>query len=59
MEQDAPGGPEAAEALREMGYTVQERAGVTSGLHVIVVTEDGLDGGADPRRDGAAIALSE
>lgn len=59
VEQDAPGGPEAAEALRQMGYTVQERAGVTSGLHVIVVTEDGLDGGADPRRDGAAVALTQ
>lgn len=57
VEQDAPGGPESAQALRDMGYTVRERAGVTSGLHVIVVTEDGLDGGADPRRDGAAKAL--
>ena len=57
VEQDVDGGPEAAEALREMGYTVQERPDVTSGLHVIRVTEDGLEGGADPRRDGAAIAL--
>ena len=59
VEQDAPGGPEAAEALREMGYTVQERASVTSGLHVIVVTQDGLDGGADPRRDGVAKMLTD
>ena len=57
VEKDVAGGPEAAEALREMGYTVQERPNVTSGLHVIVVSEDGLEGGADPRRDGAAIAL--
>ena len=57
VEEDAAGGPEAAEALRQMGYTVQERAGVTSGLHVIRVTEDGLEGGADPRRDGIAKAL--
>lgn len=57
VEQDIAGGPEAAEALREMGYTVQERPGVTSGLHVIRVTDDGLEGGADPRRDGVARAL--
>ena len=57
VEQDVEGGPEAAAALRDLGYTVRERAGVTSGLHVIHVTNDGLDGGADPRRDGVAKAL--
>ena len=40
----------AAEELRQMGYNVQEREGENSGLHVILVTEDGLEGGADPRR---------
>ncbi len=57
VEVDREGGPEAAEALREMGYNVEEREGENSGLHVIVVREDGLDGGADPRRDGVARAL--
>lgn len=54
VEVDREGGPEAAEALRQMGYTVQERRGENSGLHVILVTEDGLEGGADPRREGVA-----
>ena len=45
---------EAAEALREMGYDVEEREGENSGLHVIIVREDGLEGGADPRREGVA-----
>jgi gamma-glutamyltranspeptidase/glutathione hydrolase len=57
VEVDREGGPEAAEALREMGYNVEERQGENSGLHVIVVREDGLEGGADPRRDGVALAL--
>ena len=57
VEVDREGGPEAAEALREAGYTVEERQGENSGLHVIVVREDGLEGGADPRRDGVALAL--
>ena len=57
VEVDRDGGPEAAEALREMGYNVEERQGENSGLHVIIVREDGLEGGADPRRDGVALAL--
>ncbi|MEE2921772.1 MAG: gamma-glutamyltransferase [Pseudomonadota bacterium] len=57
VEIDVPGGPQAAEALREMGYEVQEREGENSGLHVIVVREDGLEGGADPRREGVARTL--
>lgn len=57
VEVDRPGGPEAALALRDMGYPVQEREGENSGLHVILVTEDGLLGGADPRREGVAIGI--
>ncbi len=57
VEVDRPGGPEAAEALRQMGYSVQERRGENSGLHVIVVREDGLEGAADPRREGVALPL--
>ena len=59
VEVDRPGGPETAEALREMGYTVRERRGENSGLHTILVTESGLQGGADPRRDGIAKALEK
>ena len=28
---------------------------MTSGEHVIAVTPDGLEGGADPRREGVAL----
>ena len=57
VEIDRPGGMEAADALRELGYKVEEREGENSGLHVIIVREDGLEGGADPRREGIAKAL--
>lgn len=57
VEIGVPGGQEAADALAGMGYAVQERQGENSGLHVIVVREDGLEGGADPRREGVARTL--
>ncbi|MCA8899892.1 MAG: gamma-glutamyltransferase [Hyphomonas sp.] len=57
VEVDRDGGPEAAAALKSMGYTVEERTGENSGLHVIVVREDGLEGAADPRREGIAKSL--
>ena len=45
-------GAELAASLRGAGFDVQEREGENSGLHVIVVTESGLAGAADPRREG-------
>ena len=57
VEIDRPGGPEAALALRDMGYPVQEREGENSGLHLILVTDDGLLGAADPRREGVVIGI--
>jgi gamma-glutamyltranspeptidase/glutathione hydrolase len=42
------------EALTELGFEVNVR-GLNSGLHVIEVTQDGLIGGADPRREGVAV----
>ncbi|MFN4184725.1 MAG: gamma-glutamyltransferase [Hyphomonas sp.] len=57
VEVDVEGGPEAADALREMGYEVEERTGENSGLHVIIVRDKGLEGGADPRREGVALSL--
>lgn len=54
VEVDRDGGPEAAEALRGMGYEVQERRGENSGLNIIVVRDGGLEGAADPRREGIA-----
>ncbi|MFN3608430.1 MAG: gamma-glutamyltransferase [Hyphomonas sp.] len=57
VEVDVEDGPEAAEALRNMGYEVEERTGENSGLHVIIVRDNGLEGGADPRREGVALSL--
>ncbi|WP_299395597.1 gamma-glutamyltransferase [Pelagibius sp.] len=46
----------AAQALEALGHEVNLR-GLTSGLHGIRLTEAGLEGGADPRREG--VVLSE
>ncbi len=45
-------GQAIATDLAERGYKVQEREGENSGLHVIVVRPDELDGAADKRREG-------
>ncbi|MRI31447.1 gamma-glutamyltransferase [Endozoicomonas sp. OPT23] len=42
--------------LEKLGYKVKIRD-LNSGLHGIVVTEQGLEGGADPRREGVALGL--
>ena len=59
VEVGVEGGQAAADTLSAAGYIVQEREGENSGLHVIVVREDGLEGGADPRREGVARALAD
>ena len=43
-----------APALVEMGYRVNSR-NLNSGLHTITITDEGLAGGVDPRREGLAI----
>lgn len=40
--------------LVERGHEISVR-GLNSGLHAILVTDDGLIGGADPRREGVAL----
>jgi gamma-glutamyltranspeptidase/glutathione hydrolase len=57
VEVDRGNGQSIADELKSLGYVVRERRGENSGLHVIVVREDGLEGGADPRRDGVALGL--
>ena len=47
---DASGDPSAAELLARV-----RRTDLTSGQHVIGVTSEGLEGGADPRREGVAV----
>lgn len=43
-----------SDALRKLGHDVRE-AEFPSGLHGLVFTSDGIQGGADPRREGRAI----
>ena len=50
-------GKEAARQLTAAGYDVVERDGENSGLHTILVTPDGMVGGADPRREGIVRSL--
>ncbi|MEL6568378.1 MAG: gamma-glutamyltransferase family protein [Pseudomonadota bacterium] len=57
VETSAEGGEAWGTYLRDLGYQVRERSGENSGLHVIVVREDGLEGAADPRREGVAELL--
>ncbi len=51
-------GQSLADQLNAIGYNVQEVDGENSGLHVILVTEDGLIGAADPRREGTVMSGS-
>ena len=51
--EDGTAATELAPALEAMGYEVNLRD-LTSGLHVIAI-DDGLQGGADPRREGIAL----
>lgn len=44
-----------APALEAMGYDISVRD-LNSGLHGIAVTAEGLEGGADPRREGVVLA---
>lgn len=50
----APGAEKLADALRARGHTVMLRP-MVSGLHAIMRTRNGLEGGADPRREGVAL----
>jgi gamma-glutamyltranspeptidase/glutathione hydrolase len=46
-----------ASMLTQAGFKVQEVEGEMSGLHLIVARQSTLEGGADPRKDGAAIEI--
>ncbi|OYW94959.1 MAG: gamma-glutamyltransferase, partial [Caulobacterales bacterium 32-67-6] len=46
--------PDVIEGLTARGVTFTSVGGEGSGLHGFMVTPDGLDGGADPRREGVA-----
>ena len=52
VELSADGGQEVVDDLTARGYTVQQGRGENSGLHVIVVRPEGMDGAVDSRRHG-------
>jgi gamma-glutamyltranspeptidase/glutathione hydrolase len=49
--------PAVAEGLRQRGIEVKPTGGEASGLHAVRRTKAGLEGGADPRREGIARGL--
>lgn len=48
---------ETADALKRLGWRMTPDESLYSGTHVILVTPQGLVGGADPREEGKAAAL--
>lgn len=49
-----PDGEDISTRMKSRGHAVVSKD-MTSGVHTIVVTEEGLEGGADPRREGVAL----
>ncbi|WP_298331373.1 gamma-glutamyltransferase [Asticcacaulis sp.] len=47
--------PDVLQGLKDMGYTIQEVQGENSGLHGVMFRNNGIDGGADPRREGVVL----
>lgn len=46
--------------LRERGHDIQLSDGEASGIHIVMVSDDGsVLGGADPRREGIAMSLAD
>jgi gamma-glutamyltranspeptidase / glutathione hydrolase len=43
-----------AQSMQALGHEV-ERSELTSGMNIIAVTPEGLEGGSDPRREGVAL----
>jgi gamma-glutamyltranspeptidase/glutathione hydrolase len=48
-------GKQWSKQLTAAGFKIREVAGENSGLNLIVVRKDRLEGGADPRREGVAL----
>jgi gamma-glutamyltranspeptidase/glutathione hydrolase len=57
VENSVEPGKQIAADLVQRGYQVQEKAGENSGIHLIVVRPDALEGGADKRREGTVQAV--
>ena len=56
MEQDRAE-PEMVAELRAAGYVIDASQGENSGLHPILVRAEGLEGAADPRREGVSLEI--
>ncbi len=52
--ESGPAGDAIAAGLAAKGHEVR-RMDLTSGEHIIAITPNGLEGGADPRREGIAL----
>ena len=52
-------GETIAKDLKQRGYLVKQTTGEHSGIHLIVVKENGLDGAADKRREGIVHLIKE
>ncbi|GFE65617.1 gamma-glutamyltransferase [Litoreibacter roseus] len=52
--EDGTTAADLSEPLAALGFEINARD-LTSGLHGIVISPDGLEGGADPRREGIAL----
>lgn len=50
-------GQAIADMLNARGYSVREREGENSGIHLIIVRPDGLEGAADKRREGTVVSV--
>ena len=57
VEQAGATGAEIAAQLTELGYPVRKPRNENSGVHMIVVRADGLEGAADKRREGTVRVL--
>jgi gamma-glutamyltranspeptidase/glutathione hydrolase len=57
IEQVDEASAEIAAQLQEQGYSVRKPRNENSGIHMIVVRPDGLEGAADKRREGTVSAL--
>ena len=50
--------PEMMAALKAKGFDLKPGQGEDSGVHAVMIRDGRVDGGYDPRREGAVLLLS-